>query len=234
VSKVSDLDLIKLSDMVDIKPIGDNQKEVFNAYKKGVNQFVFGAAGTGKTFVLLYNALKEVLDPDKKPSRIIIVRAFAPTRENASDSTNLEQFETNYKNMVQYMFKQPNDEAFRMLFDRLKTQGAIQFASTSFLRGLTFDNSIVIVDECQNMNFHELDTVITRIGADTKINFAGDFFQSDLVDTNERNGLHDFMRILENMKSFTITEFTIGDIVRSGLVREYLIEKTKLGLGVEV
>ena len=233
-SKVSDLDLIKLSDMVDIKPIGDNQKEVFNAYKKGVNQFVFGAAGTCKTFVLLYNALKEVLDPDKKPSRIIIVRAFAPTRENASDSTNLEQFETNYKNMVQYMFKQPNDEAFRMLFDRLKTQGAIQFASTSFLRGLTFDNSIVIVDECQNMNFHELDTVITRIGADTKINFAGDFFQSDLVDTNERNGLHDFMRILENMKSFTITEFTIGDIVRSGLVREYLIEKTKLGLGVEV
>ena len=231
---MSDLDLIKLSDMVDVKPIGYNQKEVFNAYKKGSNQFVFGAAGTGKTFVLLYNALKEVLDPDKKPSRIIIVRAFAPTRENASDNTNIEQFETNYKNMVQYMFKQPNDEAFRMLFDRLKTQGAIQFASTSFLRGLTFDNAIVIVDECQNMNFHELDTVITRIGADTKINFAGDFFQSDLVDTNERNGLHDFMRILENMKTFTITEFTIGDIVRSGLVREYLIEKTKLGLGVEI
>ncbi len=99
---------------------------------------------------------------------------------------------------------------------------------------MTFDNAIVIVDECQNMNFHELDTVITRIGADTKINFAGDFFQSDLVDTNERNGLHDFMRILENMKTFTTTEFTIGDIVRSGLVREYLIEKTKLGLGVEV
>ena len=231
---MSDLDLIKLSDMVAIKPIGDNQKEVFDHYKKGVNQFVFGAAGTGKTFVLLYNALKEVLDPDKKPSRIIIVRAFAPTRENASDNTNIEQFETNYKNMVQYMFKQPNDDAFRMLFDRLKTQGAIQFASTSFLRGLTFDNAIVIVDECQNMNFHELDTVITRIGADTKINFAGDFFQSDLVDTNERNGLHDFMRILENMKTFTTTEFTIGDIVRSGLVREYLIEKTKLGLGVEV
>ena len=230
----SDLDLIRLSDMVDIKPIGDNQKEVFTAYKKGVNQFIFGAAGTGKTFVLLYNALKEVLDPASKPSRIIIVRAFTPTRENASDNTNIEQFETNYKNMVQYMFKQPNDDAFRMLFDRLKTQGAIQFASTSFLRGLTFDNAIVIVDECQNMNFHELDTVITRIGADTKINFAGDFFQSDLIDTNERNGLHDFMRILENMKTFTITEFTIGDIVRSGLVREYLIEKTKLGLGVEI
>ena len=230
----SDLDLIKLSDMVEIKPIGDNQKEVFDSYKKGVNQFVFGAAGTGKTFVLLYNALKEVLNTDKKPSRVIIVRAFTPTRENASDNTNIEQFETHYKNMVQYMFKQPNDDAFRMLFDRLKTQGAIQFASTSFLRGLTFDNAIVIVDECQNMNFHELDTVITRIGADTKIHFAGDFFQSDLVDTNERNGLHDFMRILENMKTFTTTEFTIGDIVRSGLVREYLIEKTKLGLGVEV
>ncbi len=230
----SDLDLIKLSDMVEIKPIGDNQKEVFDSYKKGVNQFVFGAAGTGKTFVLLYNALKEVLNTDKKPSRVIIVRAFTPTRENASDNTNIEQFETNYKNMVQYMFKQPNDDAFRMLFDRLKTQGAIQFASTSFLRGLTFDNAIVIVDECQNMNFHELDTVITRIGADTKIHFAGDFFQSDLVDTNERNGLHDFLRILENMDEFNCVEFDIPDIVRSGFVRNYLIEKTKLGIGVDL
>jgi predicted ribonuclease YlaK len=132
------------------------------------------------------------------------------------------------------MFKQPNQEAFRMLFERLKSQGSIQFASTSFLRGLTFDNSIVLVDECQNMNFHELDTITTRVGADTKIMYAGDFFQTDLVQTNERNGLHDFMRILENMKEFNVIEFTIGDIVRSGFVRQYLIQKTKLGLGVEV
>jgi|TARA_B110000444_G_scaffold253770_1_gene285182 predicted ribonuclease YlaK len=225
---------INLSDMVDVKPIGDNQKEVFDSYKKGLNQFVFGAAGTGKTFVLLYNALKEVLDPKTKADKVIIVRSFTPTRESASDANDIKSFETTYKNMVQYMFKQPNDEAFSLLFNKLKQQGSIQFASTSFLRGLTFDRAIIIVDECQNMNFHELDTITTRVGTDTKINFAGDFFQSDLIETNERNGLHDFMRVLENMKSFVTTEFTIGDIVRGGLVREYLVEKTKLGLGVEV
>ena len=224
---------IKLNDMVEIKPIGDNQKEVFKSYSKGLNQFVFGAAGTGKTFVLLYNALQEVLDPKSKSDKVIIVRSFTPTRENASDQSDVKSFETTYKNMVQYMFKQPNDEAFSLLFNKLKQQGSIHFASTSFLRGMTFDNAIIIVDECQNMNFHELDTIITRVGTETKINFAGDLFQTDLIETNERNGLHDFMRVLENMKSFATTEFTIGDIVRGGLVREYLIQKTKLGLGVE-
>ena len=224
---------IKLSDMVEVKPIGDNQKEVFKNYDKGLNQFVFGAAGTGKTFVLLYKALKEVLDPKSKSNKVIIVRSFTPTRENASDGKEIKSFETTYRNMVQFMFKQPNDEAFSLLFNKLKQQESINFASTSFLRGLTFDNAIIIVDECQNMNFHELDTIITRVGTDTKINFAGDFFQSDLVDTNERNGLHDFVRVVDQMKSFATTEFTLGDIVRGGLVREYLVEKTKLGLGVE-
>jgi phosphate starvation-inducible protein PhoH len=98
---------------------------------------------------------------------------------------------------------------------------------------LTFDNSIIIVDECQNLNFHELDTIITRVGQDSKIVFCGDFGQTDLVRNNEKNGLHDFMRILEEMKEFNCTEFTIGDIVRSGFVRSYLINKTKMGIGLE-
>ena len=105
--------------------------------------------------------------------------------------------------------------------------------TTSFLRGLTFDNSIVIVDECQNLSFHELDTIITRIGQDSKIVFCGDFDQTDLVKTNERNGLHDFLRILNEMEEFNCMEFNIGDIVRSGFVRSYLINKIKLGIGVE-
>ena len=105
--------------------------------------------------------------------------------------------------------------------------------STSFLRGLTFDNSIVIVDECQNLSFHELDTIITRIGQDSKIIFCGDFDQTDLVKTNERNGLHDFLRILNEMDEFNCTEFTLGDIVRSGFVRNYLINKIKLGVGMD-
>ena len=101
------------------------------------------------------------------------------------------------------------------------------------MRGLTFDNSIIIVDECQNLNFHELDTIITRVGQDSKISFCGDFMQSDLTKRNEKDGLHDFVKILEEMDEFNISEFSIGDIVRSGFVRSYLIEKTKLGLGFE-
>ena len=106
--------------------------------------------------------------------------------------------------------------------------------STSFLRGLTFDNTIIIVDECQNLNFHELDTIITRVGQDSKIFFCGDFSQSDLTKmTNERNGLMDFLQILQEMEEFNCVEFNIGDIVRSGFVRNYLIQKTKLGMGIE-
>ena len=120
-----------------------------------------------------------------------------------------------------------------MLYDKLKSQGSLYFLSTSFLRGLTFDNSIIIVDECQNLNFHELDTITTRVGQDSKIVFCGDFTQTDLTKTNERNGLHDYLRILEEMEEFNCVEFTIGDIVRSGFVRNYLIQKTKLGIGIE-
>ena len=131
------------------------------------------------------------------------------------------------------MFEMPNEQAFNGLYDKLKNQASLFFLSTSFLRGLTFDNSIIIVDECQNLNFHELDTIITRVGQDSKIVFCGDFGQTDLQKTNEKNGLHDFLRILEEMEEFNCTEFTIGDIVRSGFVRSYLINKTKLGIGVE-
>ena len=131
------------------------------------------------------------------------------------------------------MFEQPNEQAFNMLYDRLKNQGSLYFLSTSFLRGLTFDNSIIIVDECQNLNFHELDTITTRVGQDSKITFCGDFSQTDLLKQNEKNALHDFLRILEEMQEFNCVEFNIGDIVRSGFVRNYLIQKTKLGMGME-
>jgi predicted ribonuclease YlaK len=135
--------------------------------------------------------------------------------------------------MVQFMFKQPNEDAFKGLYDRLKNQGSLYFLSTSFLRGLTFDNSIIIVDECQNLNFHELDTIITRVGQDSKIIFCGDFNQTDLIKTNDRNGIQDFFRIIQNMEEFNDVEFQIPDIVRSGFVRSYLIEKTRLGMGIE-
>lgn len=228
---------ISSSDLVEVKPITDNQKLVFESYKKGLNQFLFGCAGTGKTFVSLYLGLRDVLKNETAYERVVVVRSLIPTREigflPGDEEDKAALYQVPYSNMVQFMFKQPNEQAFSMLYDRLKAQGSFYFLSTSFLRGLTFDNSIIIVDECQNLNFHELDTIITRVGQDSKIIFCGDFMQTDLTKMNERNGLHDFLRILEEMKQFNCVEFDIGDIVRSGFVRDYLIQKTKLGIGVE-
>lgn len=226
---------IKLDDLVSIKPITDNQKVVFEAWRKqNKNLFLFGAAGTGKTFISLYLALEQVLDPKTKYQNVIIIRSVVPTRDigflpgDEEDKSAL--YQVPYHNMVQFMFEQSSDTAFSMLYDRLKNQNSVTFLTTSYLRGITLDNAIVIVDESQNCNFHELDTIITRVGQDSKIIFCGDFFQSDLTKMAEKEGLQDFMRILEQMKEFETVEFTIGDIVRSGFVRSYLIEKTKLGL----
>jgi|TARA_R100000005_G_scaffold30446_1_gene13735 phosphate starvation-inducible PhoH-like protein/PhoH-like ATPase len=228
---------VNMNDLVTIKPITDNQKVVFSTWKKGLNQFLFGAAGTGKTFISLYLALQEIMDLKKPADKVILVRSLIPTREigflPGDEEDKAALYQVPYRNMVQFMFEMPNEQAFNGLYDKLKSQGSLYFLSTSFLRGLTFDNSIIIVDECQNLNFHELDTIITRVGQDSKIVFCGDFGQTDLVRNNEKNGLHDFMRILEEMKEFNCTEFTIGDIVRSGFVRSYLINKTKMGIGLE-
>ena len=228
---------INHTNLVTIKSITDNQKLVFDSWKKEKNQFLFGAAGTGKTFISLYLALKDVLDLKKSYDKVVLVRSLIPTREigflPGDEEDKAALYQVPYQNMVQFMFEMQNEQQFNNLYDKLKGQGTLYFLSTSFLRGLTFDNTIIIVDECQNMNFHELDTIITRVGQDSKIIFCGDFDQTDLVKQNERNGLHDFLRILEEMEEFSCTEFTIGDIVRSGFVRSYLINKIKLGIGIE-
>ena len=217
--------------------ITDNQKLVFDSWKKGKNQFLFGAAGTGKTFISLYLALQSVMDLKKPYDKVVLVRSLIPTREigflPGDEEDKAALYQVPYQNMVQFMFEMQNEQQFNNLYDKLKGQGTLYFLSTSFLRGLTFDNAVIIVDECQNMNFHELDTIITRVGQDSKIIFCGDFDQTDLVKQNEKNGLHDFLRILEEMEEFHCCEFTIGDIVRSGFVRSYLINKIKLGMGIE-
>ena len=228
---------INHTNLVTIKPITDNQKLVFESWKKGKNQFLFGAAGTGKTFISLYLALKDVMDLKKPYDKVVLVRSLIPTREigflPGDEEDKAALYQVPYQNMVQFMFEAPNEQAFNSLYERLKGQGTLFFLSTSFLRGLTFDNTIIIVDECQNLNFHELDTIITRVGQDSKIVFCGDFDQTDLVHNNEKNGLHNFLRILEEMEEFNCLEFSIGDIVRSGFVRSYLINKIKLGIGIE-
>ena len=228
---------INHNNLTTIKGITDSQKVVFDTWKKGKNQFLFGSAGTGKTFISLYLALNDIFDLKKPYDKVVLVRSLIPTREigflPGDEEDKAALYQVPYQNMVQFMFEMQNEQQFNTLYDRLKGQGSLYFLSTSFLRGLTFDNAIIIVDECQNMNFHELDTIITRVGQDSKIVFCGDFDQTDLVKQNERNGLHDFLRILEEMDEFNVTEFTLGDIVRSGFVRSYLINKTKLGIGME-
>ncbi len=218
--------------LLDIDPLTDNQEKLFKSYDDGKHLVAYGAAGTGKTFITLYNALKDVLDERSPYDKIYIVRSLVATREigflpgDHEDKSSLYQIP--YKNMVKYMFQMPDDASFEMLYGNLKTQGTISFWSTSFIRGTTLDNAIIIVDEFQNLNFHELDSIITRVGENSKIMFCGDATQSDLLKTNEKNGIIDFMRILRVMPSFDIIEFGIEDIVRSGLVKEYIIAKTKL------
>ena len=215
--------------LVDITPITDNQKRLFDSYDEGKHIIAYGAAGTGKTFITLYNALKDVLSENTPYDKIYIVRSLVATREigflpgDHEDKSSLYQIP--YKNMVKYMFEMPTESDFEMLYGNLKSQGTISFWSTSFIRGTTLDKAVVIVDEYQNLNFHELDSIITRVGQESKIMFCGDATQSDLVKTNEKNGVIDFMKILRIMPSVDIIEFGVEDIVRSGFVKEYLLAK---------
>ena len=225
---------INLDYIKKIEPFTPNQSAFFERYAKGQNMVAYGCAGTGKTFITLYNALMDVLDPKTPYDQIYIVRSLVATREigllpgDHEDKSYLYQIP--YKHMVKYMFEMPDDASFDMLYGNLKTQGTIDFWSTSFIRGTTFDSSILIVDEFQNLNFHELDSMITRVGENSKIMFCGDATQTDLTKTNEKNGIVDFMKILQNMPSFDTIEFTAEDICRSGLVKEYIISKLQLGI----
>ena len=220
--------------MRDIDPLTDNQKKLFDAYDSGKNIVAYGCAGTGKTFITLYNALADVLDPTTPYEKIYIVRSLVATREigflpgDHEDKSDIYQIP--YKNMVKYMFEMPTDADFEMLYGNLKTQDTVSFWSTSFIRGTTLDKAVIIVDEFQNLNFHELDSIITRVGEDSKIMFCGDATQTDLTKTNERNGIMDFMRILRLMPSMDIVEFVVEDIVRSGLCKEYLLTKMEMNL----
>ena len=218
----------------DIEPLTQNQQLLFNAYAENKNLVAYGCAGTGKTFITLYNALRDVLSQTTPYDKIYIVRSLVATREigflpgDHDDKSLLYQIP--YKHMVKYMFEMSTDADFEMLYGNLRTQGSIEFLSTSFIRGTTFDKAIIIVDEFQNLNYHELDSIMTRVGADSKIMFCGDASQTDLTKDYEKNGIVDFMTILRLMSSVSIIEFGVQDIVRSGLVKEYILAKLESGL----
>ena len=221
--------------MVKVEPLSENQEKIFKAWDEGKHLFIYGCAGTGKTFTALYKALYDSLSATPSYERVYLVRSLVATREigflpgDHEDKSSLYQIP--YKNMVKYMFEMGNDQDFDMLYGQLKAQESIKFWSTSFLRGITLDNSVIIIDEMQNLNFHELDSIITRVGENSRIVFCGDAMQTDLIKDREKNGIHDFMRILEMMpEDFAMIEMGIDDICRSGLVRNYLLAKNATGL----
>ena len=220
--------------MVKVEPLTENQERIFKAWDEGKHLFIYGCAGTGKTFTALYKALYDSLKSTPAFERVYLVRSLVATREigflpgDHEDKSSLYQIP--YKNMVKYMFEMGNDNDFEMLYGQLKAQESIKFWSTSFLRGVTLDNSVIIIDEMQNLNFHELDSIITRVGENSRIVFCGDAMQTDLIKDKEKNGIHDFMRILEVMPDdFEMVEMGIDDICRSGLVRNYLLAKHATG-----
>jgi phosphate starvation-inducible protein PhoH len=211
--------------MRQIRPLTQTQSDLFDAYKQGYNLAAIGTAGTGKTMCAMYLALNDVMQK-RGYEKIIVVRSAVQTREQGFMPGSKEQKEA--------LYSVPYSDIVNDLFDRgdaykiLETKGMVQFMTSSFVRGLTFDNAIIIVDECQSMTYHELDTIITRVGESSKIIFCGDTKQDDLNISKNRadvSGLGDFLRVLNKVPSFKTIKFTAEDIVRSGLVKEYILAK---------
>jgi phosphate starvation-inducible protein PhoH len=212
-----------------ITPMTETQKLLFESYRKGKNIIAIGSAGTGKTYVSLYLALEDILG-NTEYEKVIIVRSAVQSREQGFMPGSLNEkmsfYETPYVDIVNDLFGR--GDAYQIL----KQKNMLQFMSTSFVRGLTFDNAIIIVDESQSCNFHELDSVITRVGEGSKIIFCGDTKQDDLKHGGKNridvSGLKDFVNIVDKIDLFEIVKFNTNDIVRSGLVKKYLIMKEEL------
>jgi len=218
---------VKPSELKAFSPLTDNQKKFFDAYTRG-DYFLMltGSAGTGKSFIACYKAIEEVYDKNSSFKRVVIVRSAVQSRDVGFTPGSLEE--------KMSLYEQPYMQIYQTLFNRrdayegLKDAGKIEFISTSFIRGMSFDDSIIIVDECQNMNWEELSTIMTRVGYRSKIIFCGDYRQTDLYrKQGDKSGLWKFHEIAKTMSSFTSVEFTTDDIVRSSLVKDFLIAVDK-------
>jgi len=214
---------IRIDDLRTIQPLTENQKAVFDAYDNSKIMLLHGVAGTGKTYIALYHALEEVLDRSNKYEKVVIVRSAVPSRDighlPGDEKEKTEVYTEPYVEICSDLFSRSD------AYQRLTEQKVIQFLITSFVRGITLDNSIIIVDECHNMTDMELNSIITRVGERSKIIFCGDFRQTDLYRKTDTSGLKKFMRIADMMPSFKTFEFGIEDIVRSSLVKEYILAR---------
>lgn len=218
---------VRLDDLLQFDPITHNQELAYNAWEEGDNLVLSGSAGTGKTFIGMYLALEDVLDRDTEYDKLFIVRSMVPTRDMGYLPGTKEEKEQAY--ILPY--KAIANEFFGDIasYNKLITGKQIEFMSTSFIRGSTFDNCIMLVDEMQNLTFHELDSIITRVGKNSKIIFCGDYRQSDFKFQDERDGIMKFLNIVEQLKNFTMITFGWEDIVRSDFVRDYIMTKEMLG-----
>lgn len=211
----------------EIHPLTENQGKLFKAYGEGKNIVASGSAGTGKSFCLLYLMLQDLIY-NGEFEKLIIFRSAVATRNigflPGTEEEKLAAYELPYKSILNDLFGRAD------AYEIMKKKDLVEFLSTSYVRGTTFDNSLILVDEFENLNFHEADSLITRCGKNTRIFFSGDIKQSDLDGKKEISGYKDFMKIIKEMNSFSTVEFTIEDCVRSGLVKEYLIAKDKIGM----
>jgi phosphate starvation-inducible PhoH-like protein len=217
---------IRIDNLLRLVPLTNNQQVAWDEWKDGHHLVLNGSAGTGKTFTALYLALQDVLDKSTPWEKVILVRSVVATRDMGflpgTADEKLAPFVAPYIGICDDLFN------FGGSYQQLVEQRTIEFYSTSYIRGTTFDNAIIIVDEMQNLTFHELDSVITRVGLDSRIIFAGDFYQSDFTKESDRNGIQSFLSILEVMKNFSIIEFGWEDIIRSDFVRDYIMTKEML------
>ena len=208
-----------------ISPLTTNQELTFKSYEQGSNLMLHGVAGTGKTFISMYLALREILSGNSPYEKIVVIRSVVPSRDMGflpgSIKDKIKAYEEPYQEICDDLFS--NGQGYNIL----KAKKLVEFTSTSFLRGMTFNNAIIIVDEFQNNSFGEINTVMTRVGENSKIIFCGDVRQSDLKKNEEKDGIHHFIEITKRMGGFDHIEFNQSDIVRSGLVKQYLIESTK-------
>jgi predicted ribonuclease YlaK len=211
-----------------IEPRTLNQQLSFDSYNDGNHLLLHGMAGTGKTFISMYLALKDVLSEMSYYNKVVVVRSIVPTRDigflPGKENDKMKVYEDPYRAICNELFSRGD------AYDILKHKGYVDFISTSFIRGMTLNDCIVIVDEINNLNFHELDSIITRLGENCRILFCGDFRQSDLTKQSERNGLTSFMKIVKMLNNFSYVEFTEDDIVRSNLVKQYIITRERLGI----
>jgi phosphate starvation-inducible protein PhoH len=211
-----------------VQPKTKNQDKVFMDFDDGYNLLLHGLAGTGKTFISLYLALADIIEGYGDQRNVTLVRSVVPTRDMGYLPGNQKEkskvYEAPYANICSELFGRGD------AYEVLKGRGMIDFITTSFVRGVTLSDTTVIVDECQNLSFHELDSIITRLGENSRIIFCGDFRQSDLTRDEERKGVLTFMKILSKMKGFESVEFEEEDIVRSKLVKEYIISKVRSGI----